>query len=197
MVGGWRLVAVSGWRLVAVSGWRLVAVSGWRLVAVSGWRLVAVSGWRLVAVSGWRLAVGGWRLVAVGGWRSWGAVLHKKKTKIWGSQGTKGQGSGCTPKLTLCFDDSLVHAAVWRQLEWSLGGRGGVFIAKQNKKQGGGKVQMNYPKNAVQKNLKKCKYVQKSAKKSNHKNAMTRQHNTQQCTTQCAPNVTLKLVMWF
>ena len=62
---------------------------------------------------------------------------------------------------------------------------------------GGGEVQMNYPKNAVQKNAKKCKYVQKSAKKCNHKNAMTRQHNTQQCTTQCAPNVTLKLVMWF
>ena len=62
---------------------------------------------------------------------------------------------------------------------------------------GGEKVQMNHPKNAVQKNAKKCKYVQKSAKKCNHKNAMTRQHNTQQCTTQCAPNVTLKLVMWF
>ena len=62
---------------------------------------------------------------------------------------------------------------------------------------GGGGVQMNYPKNAVQKNAKKCKYVQKSAKKCNHKNAMTRQHNTQQCTRQCAPNVTLKLVMWF
>ena len=62
---------------------------------------------------------------------------------------------------------------------------------------GGGKVQMNYPKNAVQKNAKKCKYVQKSAKKCNHKNAMTRQHNTQHCTTQCAPNETLNSALGF
>ena len=44
---------------------------------------------------------------------------------------------------------------------------------------GGKKVQMNYPKNAVQKNAKKCKYVQKSAKKCKKK--------------KCKKNATIKM----
>ena len=62
---------------------------------------------------------------------------------------------------------------------------------------GGGECKWTIQKMQCKKMQKSANMCKKVQKKCNHKNAMTRQHNTQQCTTQCAPNVTLKLVMWF
>ena len=98
-VGGWwRLAAVGGWRLVVGEGWRRLVVGGWwRLAAVGGWRLAVGGGWRRLVVGGWRLvAVGGWWL-AVGDWWSLGAVLKRKKKKIWVLKDSPAEWGGASP----------------------------------------------------------------------------------------------------